>query len=119
MLVVGAILPAHDKGQAGAANVSIQSIDEQEAFEAEPSVTIIENRSGRIAEASVGVVGQRQTRSQTAIGNRSTARVSGRLQTRVQNRLRNRIDRYYNPQANATDPFAVAEAESMSAGNSP
>jgi hypothetical protein len=37
------------------------------------------------------------------------ARIASRINNRVQNRIHNRIDRSYDPQANATSPFAVAE----------
>lgn len=68
------------------------------------------NPSGRTARSSVGQVGQRQTRDTAAqqVGTEPMARIASRVQNRVQNRIRNRIDRYYNPQANATDPFVVA-----------
>ncbi|MBN8849642.1 MULTISPECIES: hypothetical protein [unclassified Sphingomonas] len=63
---------------------------------------------GRTADSAVGEVGQRQTRTQVAPNIEPLARIDSRIQNRVQNRIRNRIDRYYDPQANATSPFAVA-----------
>ncbi len=68
------------------------------------------NLSGRAAGSSVGQVGQRQTRDTTEqqTGIKPMARLASRVQNRVQNRLRNRIDRYYDPLANATDPFVIA-----------
>ena len=68
------------------------------------------NPSGRTARSSVGQVGQRQTRDTAAqqAGIKPMARIASRIQNRVQNRIRNRIDRYYDPRANATDPFVVA-----------
>lgn len=93
----------------------VQDPDDQGPVQTQPATTVVEQRLGRVAEASVGEVGQRQTRNQAVGGTRPLARISSRLQTRVQNRLRNRIDRNYDPQANATNPFTIAEAESMSA----
>ncbi|WP_156363428.1 hypothetical protein [Sphingomonas sp. Leaf30] len=57
-----------------------------------------------------GLAGQRQTRQQVAqdTGIEPMGRISNRIQNRVQARIRNRIDRYYDPQANATTPFIVA-----------
>lgn len=71
------------------------------------------NPSGRTLHSSAGQVGQRQTRDTAAqqTGIKPMARIASRVQNRVQNRIRNRVDRYYNPQANATDPFAVAGDE--------
>lgn len=68
------------------------------------------NPSGRTARSSVGQVGQRQTRDTAAqqAGIKPMARIANRIQNRVQNHIRNRIDRYYDPRANATDPFVVA-----------
>ncbi len=68
------------------------------------------NPGGRTARAAAGQVGQRQTRETTAqqAGSEPMARIASRVQNRVQNRIRNRIDRYYDPRANATDPFVVA-----------
>lgn len=64
---------------------------------------------GRVAESTVGEAGQRQTREQ--VNAQPMARIANRVQNRVQNRIRNRIDRNYDPQANTTDPFEVAEDE--------
>lgn len=94
---------------------NVQDSDDQEPVQTQTATTVVEQRLGRVAEASVGEVGQRQTRNQAVGGTRPLARISSRLQTRVQNRLRNRIDRNYDAQANATNPFAIAEAENMSA----
>jgi len=68
-----------------------------------------ENVNGRIANSSVGEVGQRQTRADMAPATEPMARITSRINNRVQNRIRNRIDRNYDPQANATSPFKVAE----------
>lgn len=68
---------------------------------------------GRAPRSTVGIAGERQTREEAAPNIRPAARVNGRIANRVQNRLRTRIDRAYNPQANATDPFAVAEDQAQ------
>ncbi len=69
------------------------------------------NQAGRVGDSAVGQVGQRQTRENAELttGIKPTARLASRIQNRVQNRIRNRIDRDYDPKANATDPFAIAE----------
>jgi hypothetical protein len=72
---------------------------------------------GRVADSTVGQVGQRQTREQAAQGIAPTARIRNRISNRVQSRLRNRIDRSYDPQANAADPFAVAADRLRTTGN--
>lgn len=72
---------------------------------------------GRVADSAVGQAGQRRTRGQPVAGIEPTARIGNRIQNRVQSRLRNRIDRNYDPQANATDPFAVAERQVRRANN--
>lgn len=76
------------------------------------------NQNGRTARSSVGQVGQRQTRDSAGeqAGIKPMARIASRIQNRVQNRIRNRIDRNYDPQAGATDPFAVAEDQARTSG---
>lgn len=64
-------------------------------------------RTGQVADSAVGQVGQRQTGQM--LGLRPAARLITRIPSRVQNRIRNRIDRNYDPQSNATSPFATAE----------
>ncbi len=73
-------------------------------------------QGGRIADSAVGEVGQRETRADPATGIRPMARIDNRIQNRVQSRIRNRIDRFYDPQANATSPFAVADEQARTAG---
>ena len=63
--------------------------------------------ASRTADTSNGRAGQRQTRDTTA-GIAPLKRLDTRVANRVQTRLRTRIDRYYEPQANATSPFKVA-----------
>lgn len=70
-----------------------------------------------VAVSAVGQAGRRQTREQTAqqTGIEPMARIDARVQNRVQARIRNRIDRYYDPQANATSPFLVASDQARTA----
>jgi hypothetical protein len=85
---------------------------------AQPVTTSNGPLPGRIGRSSVGEVGQRQARDQDIDGLRPTARIANRIQNRVQSRLRTRIDRTYDPQANAALPFAVAEGETRTTGQS-
>lgn len=87
----------------------------------QPQTPLETNPSGSTARSSVGQVGQRQTRDTTAqqAGIKPAARVANRVQNRVQNRIRNRIDRYYEPRANATDPFVVAGEQVRARGRQP
>lgn len=103
-----------------AAPAFAQSTEDQdalrEAFEAPPAPEPMQvTLPGRTAESAVGQVGERQTRQATA-GIKPTARINSRINNRVQSRIRNRIDRYYDPRANATSPFEVAEEEARQAG---
>lgn len=61
--------------------------------------------TGRVAGSVVGMVGQRQERGQETANIKPMARID----SRIENRIRNRIDRNYDPQANASSPFAAAE----------
>ena len=91
-----------------------QDGDDRNEVPVQQSAPIVENQSGRIAKTSAGEVGQRLTRAQRVTDARPLDRLAGRLQTRIQNRLRTRIDRNYDPRATTTDPFTVAEVESVS-----
>lgn len=99
-------------------NQSGYSVDLSTPFRSQP-VTADTDTTGitdNIAKSSVGTVGKRQeARSLTNI--KPTARLDTRIANRVQSRIRNRIDRFYDPQANATSPFKVA-ADQASAGPS-
>jgi hypothetical protein len=64
---------------------------------------------GRNARSSVGEAGKRLATREAEGPIKTAARINNRVQNRVQSRLRNRIDRSYDPQVNATSPFAVAE----------
>ncbi|TKD51878.1 hypothetical protein [Sphingomonas baiyangensis] len=72
---------------------------------------VIDPRPVRAPEVSAGRIGERQTRADAAAesGIRPLERRTTRIANRVQLRLRNRIDRNYDPTANATSPFAIAE----------
>lgn len=83
--------------------------DQDEQPEVQVEQAIAPAPPGRVANSSVGVVGQRQTRNEPAMGVKSTARVENRIQNRVDSRIRNRIDQTYDPHANSVSPFAVAE----------
>ncbi len=76
---------------------------------------------GQTATSSAGQVGQKQTRDDLAAetGITPVARIDARIQNRVQSRIRNRIDRYYDPQANAASPFAVAGEQLRQGGRRP
>lgn len=96
--------------------------DEQPVGSQQQSRTPLDiNQAGRTASSSVGQAGQRQTRDSAAAeaGIKPMARIASRVQNRVQNRIRNRIDRYYDPQAGVTDPFAVAEDQMSRGGRTP
>lgn len=62
--------------------------------------------------------GQRQTLEQVKqdTGIEPMGRITSRIQSRAQTRIRNRIDRYYDPLANATSPFVVADEQARTAG---
>lgn len=78
-----------------------------------------EVRPSTVAEAPAGEVGQRQTREDAAPNVEPMGRIANRIQNRLQNRVRNRIDRNYDPQANATSPFRVADEQTRRAGRDP
>lgn len=73
-----------------------------------PDDTGPRQKAGSVATSSVGTVGQRQEESQGVANIEPVARLDTRIANRVQSRIRNRIDRYYDPEANATSPFKVA-----------
>ena len=66
-----------------------------------------DNALSQTKQTGVGRAGQRQNRDATT-GIVALQRLDTRVVSRVQTRLRTRIDRYYDPQANATSPFKVA-----------
>lgn len=68
---------------------------------------------GAAPETAAGRVGQRQTRglAAEAIRVEPLARIGNRIQNRVQSRIRNRIDQNYDPLANASAPFKLANEQ--------
>lgn len=94
------------------------SEDEDQSVLQQQQTPVETNPTGPTARSSAGQVGQRQTRDTAAqqAGIKPMARISNRIQNRVQNRIRNRIDRNYDPQANATDPFVVADEQAREGG---
>lgn len=98
--------------------VAAQDRDQDQALST-PSVPS-QTRQGETARSAAGQVGLRQSREQLAIdtGIEPMGRINGRIQNRVQARIRNRIDRYYDPRANATSPFAVASEQATALGRS-
>lgn len=74
-------------------------------------------RTSKTTETASDMVGRRQSREQISQSARiePMARIDSRIQNRVQSRLRNRIDRYYDPQANATSPFSSAAERARNA----
>jgi hypothetical protein len=77
----------------------------------EPPPVVVDEQAARAPTTNAGTIGQRQTRADVALktGIEPGGRISNRITNRVQSRLRNRIDRNYDPQANATSPFAIAQ----------
>lgn len=71
---------------------------------------------GQTAASAVGRIGERQTREQAAPNSQPLTRIQSRVPTRVQSRIRSRLDRFYDPQANATSPFVVAGEQARTAG---
>lgn len=68
---------------------------------------------------SIGPVeqpGQRQKREDVAPNIEPLDRIESRIANRVQSRIRNRIDRFYDPQANATSPYVVAADQNRQSG---
>ncbi|WP_336985212.1 hypothetical protein [Altererythrobacter aquiaggeris] len=68
-------------------------------------------RSARTADTGVGEVGKRLTAQDAAAIADPLGRINSRINNRVENRIRNRIDRDYDPAANATSPYEVANRQ--------
>lgn len=97
-----------------AAPVAGQDRDDPDLARATPALPAIKTpMPGQTAEATSGRAGQRQTREAEAqlADTNPLLRISNRVSNRVQSRLRNRIDRDYDPTANATSPFKVANEQ--------
>lgn len=113
------ILVAMLFGVSWPAAVAAQVVPVQPDREIQPPLPPPPPAQGRVAESTVGEVGQRQSREDAVEGIRPATRLANRIQNRVQLRLRNRIDRNYDAAANATDPFAIAQEQTRTAGRSP
>lgn len=85
------------------------TLDEPEQ-EAEEAPEVLPNQ-GRTAVVGGTLLGQRQNLIPRGGDTLLYRRLETRINNRVQNRIRMRIDRSYDPQANARDPFALAEDE--------
>ena len=72
-------------------------------------------KAGTVAISSVGTAGQRLEPGQGSANIKPMARLNTRIANRVQSRVRNRIDRYYDPEANATSPFKIAADQASAA----
>jgi len=108
-IIMGVFLSLISTAQSEAGQRSV----DQATFEQE---TLPTPAPGQTATLAVGQVGQRQTRERPIEGIEPMARITSRIQNRAQTRIRNRIDRYYDPQANATSLFAVAGEQARTAG---
>lgn len=64
---------------------------------------------GDLPTSVVGKAGQRLGGSTASAAPSPFNRIDTRVHNRVQSRISNRIDQNYDPQANAADPFALAE----------
>jgi hypothetical protein len=73
------------------------------------------SQSARTADTGIGEVGQRQTARDGPAMQDPLDRIASRIHNRVENRVRNRIDRNYDPTANATSPYAVADSQTRAA----
>lgn len=72
-------------------------------------------QTARTADTGIGEVGQRQTTRDGPAMQDPLDRIASRINNRVENRVRNRIDRNYDPTANATSPYAVADLQTRAA----
>lgn len=73
------------------------------------------SQAARTADTGIGQVGQRQTARDGPAMQDPLDRIASRINNRVENRVRNRIDRNYDPTANATSPYAVADSQTRAA----
>lgn len=82
----------------------------EDAADTDPAETQNEGlqRTARTADTGIGEVGQRQTAQDGPGVQEPLGRITSRINNRVENRIRNRIDRNYDPTANATSPFEIA-----------
>ena len=102
-----------------------QEIDPPEPTEGAPGMDQAETqneglqRTARTADTGIGEVGQRQTAQDGAGIHEPLGRLTSRINNRIENRIRNRIDRNYDPTANATSPFEVADRLTRAGQNRP
>lgn len=118
LMIAMAPATAQVRSSSGTSAATDGQDDDQPLVQQQQQTPFDTNPTGRTAQSSAGQVGQRQSREAAAVqaGIKPTARISSRIQNRVQNRIGNRIDRNYDPQAGATDPFAIAEEQTRSTG---
>lgn len=76
-------------------------------------------RIARTADTGIGEVGRRQTAQDSPALLEPLGRLNSRINNRIQNRIRNRIDRNYDPSANATSPFEIADRETRAGPSGP
>ncbi len=76
-------------------------------------------RTARTADTGIGEVGQRQTAQDSPAMQEPLGRINLRINNRIENRIRNRIDRDYDPTANATSPFEIAERRTRAGQSGP
>ncbi len=76
-------------------------------------------RTARTADTGIGEVGRRQTAQDSPAMMEPLGRLNSRINNRIQNRIRNRIDRNYDPTANATSPFEIADSQTRAGLSGP
>lgn len=76
-------------------------------------------QTARTADTGIGEVGQRQTAQDGPALQEPLGRINARINNRIENRIRNRIDRNYDPTANATSPFEIADRRTRAAQRQP
>lgn len=105
--------------------VAAQEIPPPEPAEDTESVELVNTqnealqRTARTADTGIGEVGRRQTAQDSPAMQESLARINSRIDNRIENRIRNRIDRNYDPTANATSPFEIAERQTRAGQSGP
>lgn len=68
---------------------------------------------GRTADTGIGEVGER---TEGVTNREPLGRLESRIPNRIQNRIRNRLDRFYDPMANANEPFKRADQQTRRKG---
>lgn len=76
-------------------------------------------RTARTADTGIGEVGRRQTAQDSPAMQEPLGRLDSRINNRIQNRIRNRIDRNYDPTANATSPYEIADRQTRAGQSGP